>query len=447
MNRRLESVLAVSSPRNDESATEEPGNWNPVVYAQAHSDIGMRRANNQDSFAIVLANDAEKWQRAGDLLIVADGMGAHAAGELASRLSVELIPHHYSKLNSKYDSPEALVKAFEETNREINLRGTVNPEFRSMGTTTSAIALLPIGGVIAHVGDSRVYRLRGQTFEQLTFDHSLVWEMQQAGEVSEEIIRNSSIPKNVITRSMGPSPSVQVDIEGPFPLLKGDRFLLCSDGLSGQIADEEIGLLLGLLDPATAVKALVDLANFRGGPDNITVVIGEVQRDFGITNAAVAGNATRNSPGFPVSFGVIAAIGLLAAVALALVQQIPLAILASAAALVAIISGWVKVAAGKQSDTQTKGFGKAPYRKYTCKPSATLANQLKDAVDELYAWLKENSRSSNLEPIGVRIQNANREIAAKDYKTSIATFATLLVDVMQEIRDRRKEDDDGHVDY
>jgi len=107
----------------------------------------------------------------------------------------------------------------------------------------------------------------------------------------------------------------------------------------------------------------------------------------------------------------------------------------------------VKMAASKQSDPQAKGFGKAPYRKYTCKPSATLANQLKNAVDELFQWLKENSKSSNLDSIEVRIQGANREIAAKDYKSSIANFAKLLVDVMQEIRDRRKEDDDGHVDY
>jgi len=303
--------------------SETSANWSPVVFAVACSDIGMRRANNQDSYAIVAASDADKWQRSGDLLIVADGMGAHAAGELASRLSVELIPHHFSKLTAKLEPSEALLRAFEETNREINRRGTVNPEFRSMGTTTSAILLLPTGGVIAHVGDSRVYRLRGQTFEQLTFDHSLVWEMQQAGEVSEEMIRNSSIPKNVITRSLGPSPSVMVDLEGPFPLQKGDRFLLCSDGLSGQLADEEIGSMLGLLDPSTAVKALVDLANFRGGPDNITVVIGEVQRDFGVTSGAAVGGTTRGISGFPMAFGLIAAIGLLAALFLALVQQTP----------------------------------------------------------------------------------------------------------------------------
>ena len=150
--------MADNSPRIENPLSEAPANWSPVVFAVACSDIGMRRANNQDSYAIVGASDADQWQRCGDLLIVADGMGAHAAGELASRLSVELIPHHFSKLNTKLEPSEALLRAFEETNREINRRGTVNPEFRSMGTTTSAILLLPIGGVIAHVGDSRVYR-------------------------------------------------------------------------------------------------------------------------------------------------------------------------------------------------------------------------------------------------------------------------------------------------
>jgi energy-converting hydrogenase A subunit M len=105
------------------------------------------------------------------------------------------------------------------------------------------------------------------------------------------------------------------------------------------------------------------------------------------------------------------------------------------------------MAASKQSDSQPKGFGKAPYRKYTCKPSAALANQLKDAVDELYAWLIKNSKSSNLDFLGGRIENAARELASKDYQSSIASCANLLVDVMQEIRDRRKEDDEGQVDY
>lgn len=418
-----------------------------MTTAVAASDVGMRRANNQDSFAIVSASDGDVWQRSGDLLIVADGMGAHAAGELASRLAVELVPHHYSKLVAKMDCPEALLRAFEEANREINRRGMANPEFRSMGTTTSSIVLLPIGGVIAHVGDSRVYRLRGQSFEQLTFDHSLVWEMQQAGEIGEEMIRNSSIPKNVITRSMGPSPSVQVDMEGPFPLRKGDRFLLCSDGLSGQLADEEIGLLLGLLEPAIAVKALVDLANFRGGPDNITVVIGEIQRDFGIGGLESTVGLNRSLSGFPTLFGVAASIGLLASLFLALMQQLPLAILAASAALIALVTGWIKLAVSKQTLVQEKGFGKAPYRKYICKASEAFTTELMTAVDDLFNWLRENSASANLGAIASRIEVAKQKLASKDCKASIPLFAKLMVDVMQEIRDRRREDEEGHVDY
>ena len=114
----------------------------------------MRRSANQDNFAIVLAENRENWERSGHLLIVADGMGAHAAGELASRLSVDLIPHHYAKLN-RGDAPIALYRSFEEANSEIFRKGQANPEFRNMGTTTCALAILPEGAVIAHVGDSR----------------------------------------------------------------------------------------------------------------------------------------------------------------------------------------------------------------------------------------------------------------------------------------------------
>jgi hypothetical protein len=128
-------------------------------------------------------------------------------------------------------------------------------------------------------------------------------------------------------------------------------------------------------------------------------------------------------------------------------QQIPLAIIAAAAALIALVTGWIKMAVIKQSTSQEKGFGRAPYRKYTCKPSATFASHLKTAVDELFQWLKDNSNSPNLVAISDRIQAANKEIATKDYKSSTASFAKLLVDVMQEIRDRRKEDEEGHVDY
>ncbi len=135
-----------------------------------------------------------------------------------------------------------------------------------MGTTASALLLLPQGALTGHVGDSRVYRLRGKCLEQLTFDHSLVWEMSAAGQLPKNALPGF-VPKNIITRSLGPHADVKVDLEGPYPLEAGDTFLLCSDGLSGQVSDEEIGALLHCLPPAEAAQVLVDLANLRGGPD------------------------------------------------------------------------------------------------------------------------------------------------------------------------------------
>ena len=126
--------------------------------------------------------------------------------------------------------------------------------------------------------------------EQLTFDHSLVWEMRASGDMSEEALRSNAIPKNVITRSLGPNATVAVDLEGPFPLRVGDKFLLCSDGLSGQLTDEEMGVLLQVLDIDSAVQAMVHLANLRGGPDNVTVVVAEVKNDTLIRGSASKDN-------------------------------------------------------------------------------------------------------------------------------------------------------------
>lgn len=233
------------------------------------SDIGMRRLNNQDSHIELIQEDENVWLSRGHLFAVADGMGAHAAGELASKMAVEGVSHHYCQ-HRQLSPPEAILKAVREANDEIHQRGQANTEFHNMGTTCSSLLLLPQGALVAHVGDSRVYRLRGDKLQQLTFDHSLVWEMRAAGQIgdSDSAI---SIPKNVITRSLGPQANVQVDLEGPFEIQLNDTFLLCSDGLTGKLRDEELGLILGLLPPHEATSLFVDLANVRGGPDNITV--------------------------------------------------------------------------------------------------------------------------------------------------------------------------------
>jgi protein phosphatase len=242
------------------------------------TDVGIRRSHNQDAHATLLAGDTEQWQGQGHVFLVADGMGAHAVGELASELACSIIPHTYHKY--AHQGPiAALRKAFIEANASIHARGQQNREFEGMGTTSTALLLRPEGALVGHVGDSRAYRVRDGHIEQLTFDHSLVWELARRQGVDPEGLRG--IPSNVIVRSLGPEPLVQVDVEGPHPFQEGDIFLLCSDGLSGQISDSEIGAIAGSLPPAEACHFLVNLANLRGGPDNITVLIIRVGSDPG----------------------------------------------------------------------------------------------------------------------------------------------------------------------
>jgi protein phosphatase len=234
------------------------------------TDVGIRRSHNQDSHAVLLAGDEDHWNKQGHVFLVADGMGAHAVGELASELAATIIPLAFHKYAVE-DAELALHKAFTEANASIYARGQQNREFQGMGTTGTVLVLRPEGAWVGHVGDSRAYRLRGGKIEQLSFDHSLVWELARRLKVKPEGLQG--VPSNVIVRSLGPDSEVEVDVEGPHPLQDGDTFILCSDGLSGQVSDQEIGAVANALPPAEACQFLVDLANLRGGPDNITVVI------------------------------------------------------------------------------------------------------------------------------------------------------------------------------
>ncbi len=196
---------------------------------------------------------------------------AHAVGELASKLACDNIPHNYNKTKTGNPS-DAITKAYREVGALIHGRASANRDFQGMGTTCSTLLLLPDGALIAHVGDSRVYRIRGQRIDQLSFDHSLVWELVRRNHLSPEHA-NIAVPKNVITRSLGPDPTVEVDIEGPLAVSPNDVYLLCSDGLSGPINDPELGAFAGNFHPKDACRYLINLANLRGGLDNITVVI------------------------------------------------------------------------------------------------------------------------------------------------------------------------------
>ena len=246
-------------------------NWEDIIVDAALTDTGMRRTNNQDSYAVVRAPNQATWKQRGHLFMVADGMGAHAVGELASKLACDNIPHNYFK-SKNGGSGEALSKAYLDVGGMIHDKATANRDFAGMGTTCSTLVILPEGILIGHVGDSRVYRMRNGRTEQLTFDHSLVWELIRRRHMSpEQALRQA--PKNVITRSLGPDPQVEVDLEGPLTVEQGDVYLLCSDGLSGPVTNPEIGAFSTEFHPEDACRYLIHLANLRGGPDNSTAVI------------------------------------------------------------------------------------------------------------------------------------------------------------------------------
>lgn len=251
--------------------------WEQKVQYATISDIGMRRKNNQDSATVQLCGDQEVWNQYGHLFIVADGMGGHAVGELASKIAVDTIPLTFFKSRAE-DTQQALLEAIENANTAINERGTQNEEFKRMGTTCVALVLSPHGAITGHVGDSRIYRVRDDRIEQLTFDHSLHWELQRAGRLKPGDVFLPEA-KHVITRSLGPESSVKVDINGPHPVQPGDRFVLCSDGLTGHVKDPEIGMIVRELPIEESSRLLVNLANLRGGSDNITVVVAEASKE------------------------------------------------------------------------------------------------------------------------------------------------------------------------
>lgn len=249
-------------------------NWDESIVDGAETDTGMRRSNNQDHHTRVRATNPDSWKRRGHIFMVADGMGAHAVGELASKMACDNIPHTYYKLRNG-DPREAILKSYQEVGAEIHRKASANRDFQGMGTTCTSLIFLPEGALIAHVGDSRAYRIRHNQIDQLSFDHSLVWEVVRANRLTHEEAQ-LVVPKNVITRSLGPEPKVEVDIEGPLDVHPGDVYLLCSDGLSGPVNDRELGVFSGQFHPDDACRYLLHLANLRGGHDNITVVIAHI---------------------------------------------------------------------------------------------------------------------------------------------------------------------------
>jgi PPM family protein phosphatase len=360
--------------------------WDHCLECAALSDLGLRRANNQDAYAVVLADGQRDFQRRGHFFMVADGMGAHAAGELASKMATDVVSLSYRKQLDQSPT-EAILSAVLHANGQIHTRGVASDDFRGMGTTATTLILLPAGAIVAHVGDSRAYRLRGTRIDQLTFDHSLVWEIRAAGKMSEAEVPGY-ITKNIITRSLGPNDTVKVDLEGPFPVQAGDTFLLCSDGLSGQVTDDEIGLVLSCLPPSEAVRALVDLANLRGGPDNITVVVvnvlGPQTAPTTVSDSASMKETRRTRPVSPLVWTGLGVAGLGTAWMLAMGHYLAalIGLLATGAAAVA---AWLQRYGGVEQpfEFDQRQLGKGPYVTSECAPSTDLLARLTNIIRQL----------------------------------------------------------------
>jgi|GEM_PF-400220 len=232
-------------------------------------DPGRQRAENQDRLGIT--DPAQVAQPRGALYLVADGLGGHAAGAVASQIAVDQIRFAYYG-DPGADLTDSLVRAVEMANAAIYRQAQENPAQRGLGSTVVAAALRPETIRLAWVGDSRAYRVRGGRIECLTHDHSWVQELVDRGDLTpEEALRHDR--RNVLTRSLGGLPAVEVDVRQE-SVQPGDVFVLCSDGLHGMVADRLILYYVQTApDPQAAADHLVALANQAGGPDNIAVIV------------------------------------------------------------------------------------------------------------------------------------------------------------------------------
>jgi protein phosphatase len=259
------------------------------AVAAGLSDVGLQREHNEDSFVVL---------KEFDLFVVADGMGGHRAGDVASRIATETIseffrttaneditwPFHFD--TSLSEEENRLLTGIRVANRQIFDRSTRSREYHGMGTTVVGAMFSPEKQTmyIGHVGDSRCYRVRNGEIALLTRDHSLVNDYLLAmPDLTDE--QKSELPKNVITRALGMQDSVAVDLQRDQPQ-PGDIYVLCSDGLSGMVSDDEIReIVAGTTDVREACRKLIVRANERGGEDNITAVLIKIEQAEDISDA------------------------------------------------------------------------------------------------------------------------------------------------------------------
>jgi len=255
------------------------------------SDPGMVRSNNEDS----IASDASK-----GLVVLADGMGGYNAGEVASGMATTLITTELQRLledqpaysqdgNGKALAEKILYDQVAKANTSIYQAAQSQPQYAGMGTTLVVGLFYDNKLAVAHVGDSRMYRLRAGDFTQVTKDHSLLQEQIDSGLITPEQAKLSA-NKNLVTRALGIDPQVEPEIH-EYDALPGDIYLLCSDGLCDMVSDEDIGMALrelGVANLSLCSHHLVQMANDNGGRDNVSVILARVKREYPAPRGFVA---------------------------------------------------------------------------------------------------------------------------------------------------------------
>src|SRR3954454_4724966 len=253
------------------------------LRAGGATDTGLVTAHNEDNS---LADER--------LFAVADGVGGHKAGEVASQTAVDTLQREFTE-----PTTDGLIDAVKTANRTVWDLAESNPDQRGMGTTLTALALVDEDGeerlAVVNVGDSRAYLLQHGELEQLTEDHSLVEQLVREGQLTPEEAQVHP-QRSIITRALGLDPEVEVDSWELTPY-KGDRILLCSDGLTNEVSDDEIASTLrSVSDPEEAARQLVNEARDHGGSDNITCVVVDVLDDDGRAEQASAALAAEPPP-------------------------------------------------------------------------------------------------------------------------------------------------------
>jgi serine/threonine protein phosphatase PrpC len=247
------------------------------------TDPGMVRAHNEDSIASDAANG---------LVVLADGMGGYNAGEVASGMATTVIttelqqllqtvkPHDVEAGTSEQLAAKLLREQIRKANTSIYQASHSQPQYAGMGTTLVVCLFYDNRVSVAHLGDSRVYRMRGEEFTQVTRDHSLLQEQIDSGLITAEQAKHAA-HKNLVTRALGIDPSVEPEIH-EYGTLPGDIYLLCSDGLCDMVSDEDISMTLSMLGAnlPLATQQLVQMANDNGGRDNVSVILVRVLREY-----------------------------------------------------------------------------------------------------------------------------------------------------------------------